>query len=207
MRRRGAGLDARCRVFLEAACVLLMHLSSAAIHTPVESRAAFVALLPDGSVVTAEDVPGGVVAAAVVSGQIWGVTRDGELCRFAADGTELCAPVAIGELLGDVTIVGVARGARAALIESEQWCAVVREREDGSCAVEELGERTADRRILVAARTAERRGACIRLGLRVLAVPGDLCGTRFWLFAGVVVGITLLVVVGGGGMLSVVLYN
>src|SRR3569623_1500386 len=207
MRRRGAGLDARCRVFLEAACVLLMHLSSAAIHTPVESRAAFVALLPDGSVVTAEDEPVGVVAAAVVSGQIWGVTRDGELCRFAADGTELCAPVAIGELLGDVTIVGVARGARAALIESEQWCAVVREREDGSCAVEELGARTAERRILVAARTAERRGACIRLGQLELALPGDLVGTRIGASAVVLDGSTLLVELVGAASATVVLYN
>jgi len=184
-----------------------MHLSSAAIHTPVESRAAFVALLPDGSVVTAEDVPVGVVAAAVVSGQIWGVTRDGELCRFAADGTELCAPVAIGELLGDVTIVGVARGARAALIESEQWCAVVREREDGSCAVEELGARTADRRILVAARTAERRGACIRLGQLELALPGDLVGTRIGASAVVLDGSTLLVELVGAASSTVVLYN
>jgi len=194
-----------------------MQLSLVTAATPACSRAAFVALLPGGSVVAGEDaairigdtrvgVPAGIATATVVGGQVWVVTRDGALHRYAANGKELGA-TALAELAGEVTIVGVHRAPRAALIESEHWCALIRERDDGSCVVEELGARTADRRILVAARTAERRGACIRLGQLELAVPADLASARIGASAVVLDGSALLVELVGSASSTIVLYS
>jgi DNA replication protein DnaC len=191
-----------------------MQFSSPALRTPPSALALpFVALLTDGSVVTATDVAAridegaGIVTATVVGGQVWVVTGCGELRRYAADGKELAAPVPLAELAGEVTIVGVHRGPRAALIESDSWCAVIRECADGSCAVEELGVRTADRRILVGARAAERRRASIRLGQLELAIPADLASARIGASAVTLDGSLLLVELVGATSSTVVLYS
>ncbi|HSN29730.1 MAG TPA: hypothetical protein VLT45_25760, partial [Kofleriaceae bacterium] len=183
-----------------------MQHSSAALRTvPVDSRAAFVALLPDGSIVTRERVA--AVAATAVGGQVWAVMAEGALCRFRADGTELGAPLPLGALAGEITIVGSTRGPRAVLVESDRWCAVIRERDDGSCAVDELGARTPDRRVLVGARAAERRGAGVRLGQMELAIPADLVAARIGASAVVMDGSTLLIEMVGATSATVMLYS
>ena len=138
-------------------------------------------------------LPPHVVAIAMVGGQLRRDSSDGVLHREGA------ASIALGELTGEITIVG---SHRAALIESDRRCVLVR---DG--AVEELGARTADRRILVGARVAERRGAAIRLGQMELGIPGDLVASRIAASAVVLDGSTLLVELVGATSATVLLYS
>ncbi|HTL35874.1 MAG TPA: hypothetical protein VL326_22245, partial [Kofleriaceae bacterium] len=198
-----------------------MQLSSPALWTPPSEasiRAAFVALLPDATMVTGEGfalrigetrvgVAAGIVTATVVGGQVWVVTREHALRRYAADGTELAPPMPLAALAGEITIVGTQRGPRAAVIESEHWCAVIRERDDASCAIEELGARTADRKILVGTRTGARQGASIRLGQLELAIPADLASARIGGSAVVLDGSTLLVELVGTASSTLMLYS
>jgi hypothetical protein len=183
------------------------------------SCAPFVALMSDGAVVTGEDhairigdrrvvVPAGVVTATVVGGQVWVVTRGGALRRYGVDGSAVGAPLAIGDLVSDVTIVATSRGPRAALIESEHWCALIRERDDGTCSVEVLGAGTADRRILIGTRTGERaHHAAIRIGRMELPIPADLVHARVGASGTILDGSTLLVELVSRANTTVVLYS
>src|SRR5262245_4910423 len=101
----------------------------------------------------------GVVGAGAVDGGTWIVTDDGEhqLHRFDRSGAPL-GSVALGRLGDGVAMATLRTGLRAALIEG-QHAVMVTER-DGELAVEPLGARGADRRVLVGGRgVIERRAA------------------------------------------------
>src|SRR6185295_4059297 len=116
------------------------------------------AIITDGSVVRmiggrALMDAGAVVAAAILDQAIWLVTRgeaEHTLHRFDRSGTPAGPATALGALGDDVAIAATRTGVRIALIEGDHG-ALVRDR-GGVLAIESLGARTRDRRLLLGAR-------------------------------------------------------
>ncbi len=199
----------------------------AAIITPSQpaSRTRFAAISSDGAhVVTADGetatlpygatvtAGGAVVAAAVLGGAVWLVTHAAEghvLHRFHPSGARVAAPHTLGELGEDVVIAANRLGARVALIEGEHGV-VVRER-DGELAIESLGARTGERRVLVGTRgVAERCGAAIKLrsgAMPPLALPPDLVRSTIGAAAVVLDGTALLLELVTRNATTVVVYD
>jgi hypothetical protein len=194
-----------------------MHLSSPALRTPpVVAAQPFVALLPNGTLLTRDGdalrfgdtriaVKAGAATAAVVSGQVWCIACDGTLHRYTAAGAEL-GTSAIGAGASEVSIMGTARGPRAALIETEHKSVIVRE-EGAAIDVTELGANGSDRAVLIGTRAAERRGANMRLGTSEIAIPNELRAARIGASAVVLDGSTLLVEMVGAACSTIVQYS
>jgi hypothetical protein len=154
-----------------------------------------------------------VIAAGAVEGATWLVTDEGgdhQLCRFDRGGAALGPAVALGRLGHDVAITTQRSGLRCALIEGQR-AVLVTERDD-DVAVEQLGERGADRRLLIGGRgVVERRGAVLtwlRRGATAgLTLPFDLGAARVVSGAMVLDGAAALVELDRNGQRIALVYD